>query len=405
MQTEVSLENSAKNRNLGVDLARCLALLGMIILHFDGAMDTYVGPILWPEKIVWFLQGKASAMFVIVAGIGISLFSQDAVLSGNAERLDEIKRRLLKRAFLLFILGLLFWTQWDADILHFYGMYFCFSVFLLTASSRALLLTTLTLPFLYAFLMFYGDFGEALNQEGALRINSNIFFDLFCNLFFDGLYPVLPWFSFISFGMWFGRQKFMDKSFLAAGFFCGVAVTVATCFASEVLSYDIAIKGLGKGDQYMLFDTDMWPPLPFFMLSAGGFAVAIISATFFVALKYPAAPLLKLLSDMGQMTLTLYIAHILLGLEWFEYLKELEHPSMIYYPFMCAFTFFFFSLIATAIWKGFFHRGPIELLMFKLMDSSLPQEKTVLKKIVFQPEICERGIDSERSIRNTQMVG
>lgn len=63
------------NRLIGIDFARALALFGMVIVNFKLAMNADIGT---PQLIEFaaLLEGRASALFVILAGIGIALLTK-----------------------------------------------------------------------------------------------------------------------------------------------------------------------------------------------------------------------------------------------------------------------------------------------------------------------------------------
>ncbi|MFT4961971.1 MAG: hypothetical protein ACI92Z_003066, partial [Paracoccaceae bacterium] len=71
------------------------------------------------------MEGRAAALFVVLAGVGIAL--------GKPTR--EI---LLRRAVFLFAIGLINLTIFEADILHFYALYFGVAALFLTASNVVL---------------------------------------------------------------------------------------------------------------------------------------------------------------------------------------------------------------------------------------------------------------------------
>ena len=121
------------NRIEGYDVARALAVFGMVLVNYKSTMGSeYLGP----EKLVGilsFLDGRAAALFVVLAGIGISLLTRQARETGDVAALTTHRRTLLSRAFFFFVVGLVYWPIWPADILHFYGAYIALSVVFLGA--------------------------------------------------------------------------------------------------------------------------------------------------------------------------------------------------------------------------------------------------------------------------------
>src|SRR5690348_16316813 len=68
-------------RILGYDVARSLALLGMIVVHFGLVMAADPARPAWSAWIMHGLDGRAAATFVILAGVGLTLRSRRAVAS------------------------------------------------------------------------------------------------------------------------------------------------------------------------------------------------------------------------------------------------------------------------------------------------------------------------------------
>ena len=66
------------NRLIGIDFARALALFGMVIVNFKLAMNADIGT---PQLIEFaaLFEGRASALFVILAGIGIAFLTKKCV--------------------------------------------------------------------------------------------------------------------------------------------------------------------------------------------------------------------------------------------------------------------------------------------------------------------------------------
>ena len=105
------------NRLEGLDLARYVAFVGMVIVNFKIAMGAESGEGML-NLLTTALEGRAAATFVVLAGIGLGL----AGLKG----LDQTISVTIKRALFLLVIGLLNMTIFDADILHYYAFYFLF---------------------------------------------------------------------------------------------------------------------------------------------------------------------------------------------------------------------------------------------------------------------------------------
>ncbi|QDZ42492.1 hypothetical protein [Corynebacterium sp. sy039] len=86
----------SQNRIIGLDLARALALMGMIVAHLFSAEGS----------ANFIFHGFPSALFAILAGVSLGLMSDKAVKAGGQE-LTIMRHRLMVRGVLLFLLGVI----------------------------------------------------------------------------------------------------------------------------------------------------------------------------------------------------------------------------------------------------------------------------------------------------------
>ena len=102
----------------GIDVARAFAILGMILVNFRTMTFADPEATPWLEFGIDRLEGKAAALFVVLAGVGISL--RTAAARRNRWTLREYQLELLRRAGVLFVAGLINLHMWSWDILHCY---------------------------------------------------------------------------------------------------------------------------------------------------------------------------------------------------------------------------------------------------------------------------------------------
>ncbi|MCF6319424.1 MAG: heparan-alpha-glucosaminide N-acetyltransferase domain-containing protein, partial [Proteobacteria bacterium] len=128
----------SKKRIIGFDVARALAVFGMVLVNFKVALTADNGN----EFLLWIsglFEGRASALFVVLAGVGITFLSNKARHSGDKTIINDTRKAIIKRGFLLFLIGLSYATIWEADILHLYAFYFLIAAMLITTSNKKLL--------------------------------------------------------------------------------------------------------------------------------------------------------------------------------------------------------------------------------------------------------------------------
>jgi uncharacterized membrane protein YeiB len=293
---------SETRRLPGLDLARALAIVAMVLVNYDVVLSSGEGTA-WLETATALFQGRASALFVVLAGAGLTLLARSA--PGRAST------RILRRALALLVLGYGFVVLWEGDILHFYGFYFLLGWWGLRLSDRALLALAAALVLAFPLLILLGlDYEAGWNWDTLHYAGFWTVAGQARNLLFNGFHPLLPWGAFLLFGQWLGRRLTDEPPFTARLASAALAVAVA----AEVLSA-LAVVALPAGDEgRFLFDTASMPPMPLYVLAAGGEACLVIALALSVARRFPRARPLAPLLHTGQLSLTFYVGHVLLGI-------------------------------------------------------------------------------------------
>ena len=361
------------NRIAGYDLARALAFLGMLTINFWVLMEDYNSSSPWLDFVMDFIQGRAAATFVVLAGVGLSLLSRRAYLNKDAVAMKGIRHRMWRRAIFLFVIGGLNSMIWPADILHFYAIYFAAGAFLLGFSSQRLLVLTIIPVIAFSLFMFIFGF-DLVSDWGSISCKDwpNLP-RLAWHLFFNGHYPFFPWVAFMVMGLWLGRQDLSNNAVNNKISLVGSSAMFFSEFiswlASHVSSYD-------NNDFYLeavlpWFYIDPWEPMPLFLISAGGTALVVISLSIILAEKSSNAQWLPPFIAVGQSTLTLYVAHSLIGTILLKGMKACKIEPH-FFPIWGAILFYISALLISSSWKKHFHRGPLERLMRGFLNISLP---------------------------------
>jgi uncharacterized membrane protein YeiB len=364
-QMSITQSGAARvERIAGYDVARSIALLGMIVVHFSlvGAADRNRPT--WLAEILSLLDGRAAATFVILAGIGITLMSQRAVASSDPSALAGVQQRLVRRGLFLLILGFVNLAIWPGDILRVYGVSLLLASRLLTAPGRRLLTLAAAFALGFVVLLLCVDFEKNWDWETLTYHHLWTVSGLVRNLFYDGFRSVVPWTGFILYGMWLGRLDLLDGSTNRRVLAVAVAVVFLAEGCSRVLvSYFLAHphRGLDAETVEALFGTVSMPPLPLFLLSAGGAGTAVIAICVWAASRYP-GPAWRPLSATGQMALTWYVAHIVIGLGALEALGVAGTKSLLV---SAGYGLLFFAAAVLLSWafKRVTRHGPLEWFM------------------------------------------
>jgi uncharacterized protein len=365
-----------KKRIIGYDLARSLAVIGMVFVNFKIVMGSDQDGPPWLAHLVGLLEGRAAATFVVLAGAGLSLMSHKGRTQNNKVMLAQDRQTLLKRACFLFVIGLLYLPIWPADILHFYGIYIAIAAFLLATPTRRLCGYSGSLALLFVMLFFSLNYEQGWNWDTLEYTGLWTPTGMVRRLFYNGFHPVIPWLAFILLGQALGRQDMSNPRIRRRVFYWGAGVAIAAEFTSWVL-IRVLSSGVSLADQEVvvaIFGTKPMPPMPLYILAAAGTACAVIAACIALGERFPANAWLRPFAAMGQLALTLYVAHVVVGMGVLEGIGRLENQSL---PFtlIVATIFCIASLIFAHLWRSQFKRGPIEALMRILTDPKRPTKK------------------------------
>lgn len=341
------------NRLEGLDLARYIAFVGMVVVNFKIAMGAEGGTGLL-HLLTSALEGRAAATFVVLAGIGLGL----AGLKG----LDQTIAVTIKRALFLLVIGLLNMTIFDADILHYYAFYFLFGALLLPLGSRALFGIIVGLNLAFAIMIL------TLNYDAGWNWNDYTYSDFWTplgfvrNLFFNGWHPVVPWLGFLLCGVLLSRASLASRATQTRLIVGGTAIFAIAEGVSALLTAWLAPI---SPDLAALATTEPVPPMPLYTLAGLGAACVVIGVCLRVSDWLKSVGVLGLLVPAGRQTLTLYIAHILIGMWGLEAMDMLGGQS-VGQAVAASALFCLAATVYAVIWAKWFKRGPIEALMRKV---------------------------------------
>ncbi|GAA1162480.1 heparan-alpha-glucosaminide N-acetyltransferase domain-containing protein [Ornithinicoccus hortensis] len=188
-------------RIIGVDLARMLALLGMITAHL---VDTYRPD---GSVTVWhqIVSGRSAALFAVLAGLSIALVTRRAV---DPQRVWGLRAQVAVRALVIACLGLALgmFDSGLAVILTYYGVLFLGALPVLRWGARRLALLAigwgLASPVASMLLRPHLP-PNSYDVPDPLSVFSP--WQLVTELTVTGYYPVLTWATYLFAGMAIGR--------------------------------------------------------------------------------------------------------------------------------------------------------------------------------------------------------
>ena len=339
-------------RQPGVDLARWLAFVGMVLVNFGVVMrGDGVDGTPWMGAFVDSLSGRAASLFVVLAGIGLGW------TAGRTSRAVIVKRGLF-----LFAIGLLNATIFSGDILHFYGVWFLLAAVVMRWPVPALLSSAAAIVSLSALLIVTLDYDAGWDWQALEYTDFWTLPGMLRHLVFNGWHPVLPWFAFLLLGLALSRVDLgrAKSRYLLLGI--GAAVAGLAQWLSGELVAELSVQWGDPETARALFGTASIPPMPLYVLAAGGSACAALGLCLLLAEWAPGV--VALLAPAGRQTLTLYVAHILIGMGCLEALDMIGNQTAD--CTVVASVIFCFAATALAwLWSRRFAKGPLEAVMRK----------------------------------------
>ncbi len=344
-------------RIYGFDIARAFAILGMMLVNYK-IVFTY-GKIEY-SSINYFIsifEGRAAAVFLILAGIGISLMTKKSL--NEISKIILYKKIIQKRAFFLFIVGMILYIffEWTADILHFYGIYMLFISLIFYKSNKKIniyiLLSIIITLALQIFLDYsYGWDIDFTHYENIFTIKGFLF-----NSFFNGYHPVFPWIILMLIGILIGRMNFSNKKTFRTLF----SYSLLIAFITEIVSYSIIKLNNSSEIIIYFFDTKPMNPTIFYIIASSAWGIVFISLCNMIDFKI----FKKFLIPTGQMALTHYVFHCVGVLLLFDLYNNLSYRNELFVIILSVIVFIIMNIFSY-YWSKKFKRGPLELLMRKI---------------------------------------
>ncbi|MDV2978657.1 UNVERIFIED_CONTAM: heparan-alpha-glucosaminide N-acetyltransferase domain-containing protein [Actinomycetes bacterium ARC8] len=369
-------DSGSSQRLLGVDAARLAAILGMFAAHVFALYEISGAPAYSPTFTGAVVSGRASVLFMVLAGLSLGLLSKSLARKGFSH--PKVYSVLVLRALIIAVLGMAIGSVNEAIavILVHYGLLFLLLPLALKLSRITIWVVSalwlLLMPVLWRPLSnsWMGNslghnpsFGDVLTPQL-----------LFKDLAVTGYYPLLIWFGFGLLGIAIGRcdlRSAKTAGLLTAG---GTLIAAATYAAGHLVS----MKNAGIIAQELGLDLSLVPTMittgrlpgtnldplldhPAYLCLPTGHSNSLLSTLHNAACAAAIIGLLSLvigrlgvlgriLAGAGRAPLTLYAGHIVL----LPAMKENMDPMAIWW-ILCAATAIF------GLWLGFSRAsGPLE---------------------------------------------
>ena len=329
-------------RLTGIDAARAVAFGGMLLAHFAASRrSTDPG---WLQAVDNAADGRAAPLFCLLLGVGAGLLAAKGTSDGA----------FVRRGLVLFGLGLVVWPFVDDVylILPHYGILLALFPLVRRMPTRWLLPvagTAFLLP--SVFVAAVGDLG--LRSAGQPSTYAELLDApaVLGGILWTGGYPLVGWAGFVLVGAWVARLRLGDAGIQWALLLGSVALIAAQPLVASAYR---AFDGSPFLDSAAHSNQTAWYVL------AAATAVAVVAGCLIVA-RRPAA-VVRSVVPLGQMALTAYLAHLLVGeAVVFPWLRS-STPSLAVQVAVAMAVFAGFALAARA-WLAEHRRGPLETVV------------------------------------------
>ncbi len=332
----------------------------MVIVHI-GPVRSIDGGVL--GELYRIPHGRAAILFVLVAGIGVSLLARGRASAGHGEatavrgrtRWRDAVARLGWRALILLPLGLALQSLGTgvAVILQYYALWFVIAIVAVRLPGRVLLglaaLFSIGGP--VAVLVarrtrpeWFGPIPEWSEFERVAR-----------DLVISGTYPTAVWLVPLLIGIWIGRQD-LRTALVPARLLVAGAALAGTAYGCRYLLEGVAGAAGSRTDWLQLAAIQPHNEMPLWVLSSSGIAMAIVGAATLLAQAAPRGVWSAM--AMGQLALTIYVGHLLVLWQRPDWLRRGQFPE----AWEVVGLFLLVTLVVATLWRLLVPRGPVEAL-------------------------------------------
>lgn len=324
----------------GVDLARGLAVVGMLAAHL---LNTPAFDAAAPETWIDLVNGRSSILFAVLAGVSLALSTGAA---RPPSRLGNARRRIAIRAAVLWIVGIaLVLTGVPVlIILPAYAILFMLALPALGLRAPALWVITALLAVIMPFVHPYVAAADVWQAEAGVVTT----------VLAGWAYPFTVWIAFVFAGLAIGRSG-LSTLRVQLWLLGGGAVLAVTGYAAEASAARwadtdyLAAVWTARAHSSGLLE----------VIGSGGFAVAVLGACL-VLCRTPLVHVAYPVRAVGSMPLTAYVGQLI---AWVVVALALHVEVSDLLAFRSYEPFWWFTLatlLFCTVWSLLWGRGPLE---------------------------------------------
>lgn len=357
-------------RIVSLDVMRTIALFGIIVLNYHGylnfssALSTSEPSIYerWWHPFNGVLANPFPVGFVMVAGMGVALlFNRDHTAQQNDGSISDIRWRLARRGLFLFTLGYGIEWVWAGTILPYYGAYFLIGSIIATWS-RTKLITLGAFSVLAAAFIEWWRLEQSFNGNLTLWLSPatpNTPRDLLIRLFIDYTHPIFPWLMFFIVGILLGRV-YSQIAALRRKLFAFASAAVAFAYTLNSIVRSQLVDESGSEERWShLVSTRPFDRGILYVAASIGVVIAVFMLVTVLCERYGETLIVRLAQTTGQMTLTIYLAHIFIYnavVNWWQ----LVTPTGLDTAMIMSVAVYTSAIIWSNWWHNRFGQGPAE---------------------------------------------
>ena len=350
-----------------LDVTRAIALVGVVMMNYHAYLNTdkafFPPRPSFAERVFNPLSGilttRFAATFVLVAGMSIALLVQSAIQSGNVELIRSAQMKLARRGLFLYAIGAAVQWVWPGTILFYYGAFLLISAVICTWSNRSLVAVSVAsiavstgLSAWRGYQFFQGNFTQWLSPTPNTPRN------LLIRTFFDYTHPVFPWITFICAGIILGRNlEHLAQLRTRIMLWSGVAL-----FATFLIRTFVMPDSITSQWDYVLqraLSTNNHDHSFLHVTSTLAIALLAFCSISLLTDSRPTSRVVEFLARTGQMTLSIYLAHVLvfnLVVHWLNWVR----PTGLDTALVLSLSFYVVAVPVSSLLKRRYGIGPCE---------------------------------------------
>lgn len=355
-----------RSRYAFADVARAVALWGIVVMNYHAYLNgtspnESLNPSVWEEIFhprTGFLTTRFAALFVVVAGISVTLMTHNR----SAEDTSTKRLVILRRGVLLMFVGGIFEWIWPGTILFYYGAYFLLGAALIRARTW-IIAACATVSAVVAAVIQSWRVGQEFDGHYTGWLDPS-FIDspreLVLRTFVGYTHPVFPWFAFFCVGLLIGRLLPHINQYRRVIITSAVAIAVIAYIVREVVYRATEDQSRTNAIWRALASTDPFDRGLLYTLSALSIAVIVVMGLHvWCDHNMAQSPVISVLQKIGQFTFTIYVGHALFFNLVVHRLDLVRSTGLDTALVLSAF-FLAFAVMIALWWTHVIGQGPLE---------------------------------------------